>query len=191
MYQPSARDLRASPAFYVTRLNGMRAFAFLFVFFAHAQPFKMLPGRFGVTVFFFLGGYLITSLVREEADKTGTISLKGFYFRRRLRIFPPCCLTIILVSGLATAGILYNWESYASLVSAFLYFSNYWNILGVGKPPNRLGHSVVAGGRRAGLSAFPPFVYMVRATVHGPQAAGCAADCVMYRSSGVALLSRI
>lgn len=40
----------------------MRAIAFFFVFIAHAQPFKALPGGFGVTVFFFLSGYLITSL---------------------------------------------------------------------------------------------------------------------------------
>ena len=117
----------------------MRAIAFFFVFVAHAQPFKALPGGFGVTVFFFLSGYLITSLLRDEARKTGTISLKGFYLRRVLRIFPPCYFTVILVSTLAAAGILYNRESYASLVSAFLYFSNYWNILDWGNLPGGLG----------------------------------------------------
>ena len=117
----------------------MRAVAFLCVFVAHAQPFKMLPGGFGVTVFFFLSGYLITSLLREEAQRTGRISLRDFYIRRVLRIFPPCYLTVILVSGLACAGVLYNQESYASLVSGFLYFSNYWNILGWGNLPAGLG----------------------------------------------------
>ena len=129
----------ASSGLYVPSLDGMRAIAFFFVFVAHAQPFKALPGGFGVTVFFFLSGYLITSLLRDEARKTGTISLKGFYLRRVLRIFPPCYLTVILVSTLAAAGILYNRESYASLVSAFLYFSNYWNILDWGNLPAGLG----------------------------------------------------
>jgi peptidoglycan/LPS O-acetylase OafA/YrhL len=64
----------------------MRAVAFFFVFVAHAQPFRALPGGFGVTVFFFLSGYLITSLLREEACKTGTIALKDFYLRR-------CCVS--------------------------------------------------------------------------------------------------
>jgi len=132
-------DLGANIGFYVPSLDGMRALAFFFVFVAHAQPFRMLPGGFGVTVFFFLSGYLITSLLRDEANKTGTISLKGFYFRRLLRIFPPCYLTVLLVSGLAAAGVLYNQESYASLISAFLYFSNYWNILGWGNLPAGLG----------------------------------------------------
>jgi len=82
-------DPGANTGFYVACLDGMRALAFLFVFVARAQPFRMLPGGFGVTVFFFLSGYLITSLLRDEANKTGTISVKGFYFRRLLRIFPP------------------------------------------------------------------------------------------------------
>jgi peptidoglycan/LPS O-acetylase OafA/YrhL len=97
-------DPGANTGFYVPSLDGMRALAFFFVFVAHAQPFRMLPGGFGVTVFFFLSGYLITSLflsgylitslLRDEANKTGTISLKRFYFRRLLRIFPPCYLTV-------------------------------------------------------------------------------------------------
>lgn len=134
-----AADSCSSPNLYIPALDGMRAIAFFFVFVAHAQPFKVLPGGFGVTVFFFLSGYLITSLLRDEARKTGTISLKGFYLRRVLRIFPPCYLTVIIVSVLAGAGILYNRENYASLVSAFLYFSNYWNILGWGNLPAGLG----------------------------------------------------
>jgi len=130
---------REGSGFNVPALDGMRAVAFLFVFLAHAQPFRNLPGGFGVTVFFFLSGYLITSLLREEAQRTGRISLRDFYLRRLLRIFPPCYLTVTLVSALAYAGVLYNRESYASLVSGFLYFSNYWNILGWGNLPAGLG----------------------------------------------------
>lgn len=132
---PRREDSCAAARFYVPSLDGMRAIAFFFVFIAHAQPFKMLPGGFGVMVFFFPRGYLITSLLRDEAEKTGTISLKAFYFRRVVRIFPPCYLTVILVSSSAAAGILYNREGYASVVSVFLYFSDYWNILGLGNLP--------------------------------------------------------
>jgi peptidoglycan/LPS O-acetylase OafA/YrhL len=134
-----AADSFCSSNLYFPSLDGLRAIAFFFVFIAHAQPFKVLPGGFGVTVFFFLSGYLITSLLRDEARKTATISLKGFYLRRVLRIFPPCYLTVIIVTALAAAGIVYNRESYASLVSAFLYFSNYWNTLGWGNLPAGLG----------------------------------------------------
>jgi len=136
--RPAEDSIRPS-SLYIPSLDGMRAIAFFFVFIAHAQPFKVLPGGFGVTVFFFLSGFLITSLLRDETRKTGSISLKGFYLRRVLRIFPPCYLTVIIVTTLAAMGILYNRESYASLVSAFLYFSNYWNILSWGNLPAGLG----------------------------------------------------
>jgi len=43
----------ASSSLYIPGLDGMRAIAFFFVFVAHAQPFKALPGGFGVTIFFF------------------------------------------------------------------------------------------------------------------------------------------
>jgi peptidoglycan/LPS O-acetylase OafA/YrhL len=42
-----------SPSLYIPSLDGMRAIAFFFVFVAHAQPFKVSPGGFGVTIFFF------------------------------------------------------------------------------------------------------------------------------------------
>lgn len=127
------------PSLYIPSLDGMRALAFLVVFVAHSMPFNILPGGFGVTIFFFLSGYLITTLLRAEAQRTGTISLRGFYARRVLRIFPPCYLTIIIVAVLAGAGVLYNTESYKSLVAGFLYFSNYWNIAGWGNLPAGLG----------------------------------------------------
>jgi peptidoglycan/LPS O-acetylase OafA/YrhL len=124
---------------YIPSLDGMRALAFLTVFVAHSMPFNILPGGFGVTVFFFLSGYLISTLLRSEAQNTSTISLKGFYLRRVQRIFPPCYLTLVVVGILAASGLLYNVESYKSLVAGFLYFSNYWNILGWGNLPAGLG----------------------------------------------------
>ena len=117
----------------------MRGIAFLVVFVAHSMPHRVLPGGFGVAIFFFLSGYLITTLLRAEAATTSTISLKDFYVRRVLRIFPPCYITLLIVSALALCGVVYNTESYDSLISGFLYFSNYWNILGWGNLPAGMG----------------------------------------------------
>lgn len=163
--RPVAESSQAS-SFYVPSLDGLRAIAFLFVFLAHAQPFKALPGGFGVTVFFFLSGYLITSLLREEAQKTGRISLRDFYFRRLLRIFPPCYLTVILVAALAAGGILYNRESFGSLVSAFLYWSNYWNILGWGNLPAGLGILWSLAVEEHYYLLFPPlYAWFIRRSI--------------------------
>ena len=128
-----------TPNLYIPSLDGMRGIAFLVVFVAHSMPHRVLPGGFGVAIFFFLSGYLITTLLRAEAERNSSISLKGFYVRRVLRIFPPCYLTIAVVATLALCGLVYNTESYKSLFSGFLYFSNYCNILGWGNLPAGLG----------------------------------------------------
>jgi peptidoglycan/LPS O-acetylase OafA/YrhL len=124
---------------YIPGLDGVRAIAFFIVFVAHSMPYRQLPGGFGVTVFFFLSGYLITTLLRHEAQQQRSINLKNFYLRRLLRIFPPCYVTLVIVASLAAFGLLYNTESYRSLLAGFLYFSNYWNILGLGNLPAGMG----------------------------------------------------
>jgi peptidoglycan/LPS O-acetylase OafA/YrhL len=50
----------------------------------------------GVDVFYVLSGFLITTLMLREDEKTGRISLKAFYTRRVLRIVPVYYFTILL-----------------------------------------------------------------------------------------------
>ena len=75
---------------YIPSLDGIRAISFFLVFFAHAGLGKVLvPGGFGVTIFFLLSGFLITTLLRLEYLRFKRISLKDFYLRRALRIYLP------------------------------------------------------------------------------------------------------
>jgi peptidoglycan/LPS O-acetylase OafA/YrhL len=46
-------------------------------------------GGTGVALFFAISGFLITTLLLEELDRYGRISLPGFYIRRAFRIKPP------------------------------------------------------------------------------------------------------
>src|SRR5687768_15370495 len=96
----STRELNGKPItsspFQIPSLDGIRAVSFLIVFLSHAGLEHIIPGGFGVTVFFFLSGYLITTLLRMEAQKTGGIDLRGFYVRRVFRIFPPFYLFLAL-----------------------------------------------------------------------------------------------
>ena len=78
----------ASNKFHIPSLDGLRAVAICIVFLSHAGLSKIIPGGLGVTIFFFLSGYLITTLLRLEHIKTGKIDLKKFYIRRMLRIWP-------------------------------------------------------------------------------------------------------
>ncbi|MGO9084941.1 MAG: acyltransferase family protein [Candidatus Sulfotelmatobacter sp.] len=154
------------PAIYIPSLDGLRAIAFLLVFVAHSMPDRDLPGGFGVTVFFFLSGYLITTLLRNEAQHHQSINLKSFYLRRLLRIFPACYVTVAIVSSLAALGLLYNTESYKSLLAAFLYFSNCWNILGFGNLPAGMGVLWSLAVEEHYYLLFPPlYAWFVLASV--------------------------
>src|SRR5687768_16024360 len=86
----------------VPELEGIRAIAVAIVFVSHVGFGHIVPGGLGVTIFFFLSGYLITSLLRSEAAACGRIDLWRFYVRRTLRIMPPLYITL-LFSGLLVA----------------------------------------------------------------------------------------
>jgi peptidoglycan/LPS O-acetylase OafA/YrhL len=78
-------------------IEGLRAVAIAAVLLCHAQlPFAS-GGYVGVDVFFVISGFLITRLLVREVDRTGTISLKGFYARRVRRILPLAALVLVAV----------------------------------------------------------------------------------------------
>jgi len=74
-------------------LDGLRCFSILAVIWHHttAAP-RWLPmahnGFLGVDLFFVISGFLIVTLLLRERDTDGGISLRRFYVRRSLRIFP-------------------------------------------------------------------------------------------------------
>jgi peptidoglycan/LPS O-acetylase OafA/YrhL len=111
----------------IPSLDGLRAAAFLLVFVSHAGGIHtVIPGAFGVTVFFFLSGYLITTLMRVEADTTGRVSLTDFYLRRVLRILPPFYVVLVAATVLAEMGVLGGNLQPRAVASQFFHFSNYW-----------------------------------------------------------------
>ena len=74
-------------------LDGLRFLSITAVVWHHAVTDSawFAPGHYGflgVDLFFVISGFLIVSLLLREKDKTNTISLKKFYIRRSLRIFP-------------------------------------------------------------------------------------------------------
>ena len=117
----------ARPAFSIPSLDGIRALSFAMVFLAHIGV-PLIPGGFGVTVFFFLSGYLITTLLRREVESTKRVSLKHFYLRRALRILPPFYLVLSLALGLTLLGVLPGTFSLAALAAQALHYSNFYVI---------------------------------------------------------------
>jgi len=105
-------------------LNGLRAVSIFIVIIEHLILFSfgrgsrlfILPffeGQFGVNVFFVISGFLITSLLLKEERTTGSISLKNFYMRRSLRIFPAYYFLLLVYWLLQRTGFLHipllNW----------------------------------------------------------------------------------
>lgn len=110
---------------HIPALDGIRGVAVLLVFLSHTSEKPLVPGGFGVTVFFFLSGYLITTLLRKEAETTGTISMSSFYVRRAFRILPPMYLTLAAAWAIARFGHLPTRGNGLGLLSATFYFFNY------------------------------------------------------------------
>jgi peptidoglycan/LPS O-acetylase OafA/YrhL len=95
---------------YFLELDGLRALSVLLVISSHLSDdasgnWRWLSGFRGVTLFFVLSGFLITTLAMREEDRRGRLSLAAFYVRRCCRIFPLYYLTLavycLLILGLA------------------------------------------------------------------------------------------
>lgn len=110
---------------HVPELDGIRAIAVALVMASHAGLYGKVPGGFGVTMFFFLSGYLITSLMRVEVIKAGRVDFRAFYLRRVLRIMPPLYATLVILTLLAPLGIFGKAVNWSGVPWDYLFLSNY------------------------------------------------------------------
>jgi peptidoglycan/LPS O-acetylase OafA/YrhL len=123
-------------------LDGLRFYAFLGVFICHTLPgeaafyrglYLPLPwlwgavvksGAAGVDLFFALSAFLITSLLLREQRQTGEISLRWFYMRRILRIWP---LYFVVVSlGIVLAHTMASQSLPWYYVAGYVLFAGNW-----------------------------------------------------------------
>jgi peptidoglycan/LPS O-acetylase OafA/YrhL len=125
----------------IPSLDGLRAISILMVLYGHAVGTDGFPVRYrslglaeaGVRVFFIISGFLITKLLLTELDASGRISLKAFYRRRILRIFPAFYIYWLVMLLLTVGGLLtIAWKDFAY---AATYTINY-----VMNRPWYLGH---------------------------------------------------
>ena len=103
----------ANQSKYIPCLDGLRALSIMLVMVFHSFshqtsgfPHFWFPfgGASGVSLFFIISGYLITTLLLSEREKCGKISLFSFYIRRSLRIFPPFYAFLLTVVVLSACG---------------------------------------------------------------------------------------
>ena len=98
---------------HIPSLDGLRAVSILLVLISHLDGTRGFPtwfsslgdtGNLGVRIFFVISGFLITTLLLKEFDKTGRISLRTFYLRRMFRIFPAFYVFALVIAVCQFAG---------------------------------------------------------------------------------------
>jgi peptidoglycan/LPS O-acetylase OafA/YrhL len=140
----SAEPIRPAPvlsrsAHDIPSLDGLRALSISIVILSHTRSLLPAPiansglfryviggGLHGVQIFFVISGYLITTLLLREYNRTGSVSFKRFYARRALRIFPPFYLYFAVLAILWLIGVIpEHWPTYlASATYTFIYLPN-------------------------------------------------------------------
>jgi peptidoglycan/LPS O-acetylase OafA/YrhL len=108
-------------------LDGFRMIAVMSVVLAHSGVGSFFSARHGVAGFFVLSGFLITWLLLKEHEKSGRVSLRDFYMRRSLRIFPAYYAFLFVSIG---------WDLFRGnedikdvIIPGLFYFINYHNAL--------------------------------------------------------------
>jgi peptidoglycan/LPS O-acetylase OafA/YrhL len=129
---------------HVRALDGMRAIAVVLVLLFHLEVPIFSAGFVGVDIFFVLSGFLITTLLLTELERTGRISLPQFWARRARRLLPALVVLLLVVAFstwltgtftertsvrgdlLATTGYVANWH--------FIGTSSYFADIGLDSP---------------------------------------------------------
>jgi peptidoglycan/LPS O-acetylase OafA/YrhL len=124
----STNDVHSPSSQTIPSLDGIRAISVLIVVVSHSDLGALIPGGLGVTIFFFLSGYLITTLLLAENARTGKIDILKFYARRVLRLMPPLFISLAIAYGLTYAGLLSGGITLKGLAAQLLYFANYYGI---------------------------------------------------------------
>jgi peptidoglycan/LPS O-acetylase OafA/YrhL len=107
-------------------LDGLRALSILLVMLSHFGFGSVVPGALGVTIFFFLSGFLITTLLQREMSETGRVNVHAFLIRRVLRLQPELA-AYILITGLLGAALL-GLPRPIDFLAGLFYFSNYYQL---------------------------------------------------------------
>lgn len=109
----------------IRELDGWRAVSVLLVIVGHTVTFRhvnlhsdilsrvvYLGGNLGVSIFFFISGFVICRLFILEQKRFGSVSLRAFYCRRVFRILPPLFAFLAVIALMMAAGLIRgSWEA--------------------------------------------------------------------------------
>src|SRR3954468_11579202 len=111
-------------------LEGLRGLAVVAVVAYHARYPWAKGGFLGVSTFFTLSGFLITSLLLNERGATGTIDLRSFWRRRFRRLMPAAlaALALVVAFGVTAADAVQRRNLAGDVLASLGYVAN-WRFL--------------------------------------------------------------
>lgn len=116
---------------YQPSLDGVRAVSIALVLVFHLGAPWLPGGYLGVSVFFTLSGFLITSLLLSERANSGRIDVRAFYVRRLRRLLPASLLCLTGIAVLASVGtIAARSDLRLGVLGAVLQVANWEQLLG-------------------------------------------------------------
>jgi len=124
---------------YFPALDGIRAVAVVAVLLFHGGFSWAVGGYLGVSTFFTLSGFLITSLLLAERSATGSIALRAFWLRRFRRLLPASlvALALVLAFGVFAASDLQRTNLQGDVTAALAYVAN-WRFVLAGQGYNAI-----------------------------------------------------
>jgi peptidoglycan/LPS O-acetylase OafA/YrhL len=171
----------------IPSLDGWRAVAVLMVlcvqFKRYAHDSALLSGLLGkcgfvgVQVFFVISGFLITTLLLREKDRTGGISLRLFYARRMLRILPAYGLYLLILITLQNLGLTHSPVNRRQWVAALTYTVNFLP----DAIPGEISHLWSLSVEEHFYLIWPVLLAACGFTVGRRLAAGCIVACLAVR----------
>ena len=110
-------------------IQALRAVAVSLVLVYHFWPAELRGGYVGVDVFFAISGFLITTQLLREVDRTGRLSMTAFWARRARRILP-AALVVLLFCALATVLFVPEiyWRQFFGEMRASTEYAQNWHL---------------------------------------------------------------
>jgi peptidoglycan/LPS O-acetylase OafA/YrhL len=116
---------------YQPALDGIRAVSIALVLVFHLGASWMPGGYLGVSVFFTLSGFLITSLLLAERASSGRVDIRAFYVRRLRRLLPASLLCLAGIAVLASVGtVVVRSDLRTGVLAAVFQVANWEHLLG-------------------------------------------------------------
>jgi len=124
-----ATETQGAPPVVRPEIQALRAVAVMTVVVYHLWPDAVPGGFVGVDVFFAISGFLITLHLLREVERSGRVSIPGFWARRARRILP-AALVVLAFCAITTITTVpqVHWNQYFKEIRASATYVENWQL---------------------------------------------------------------